>query len=1082
MAGTRALIGAILMTAVSGWAQSRDTAAIFGTVKDTQGAVIPGAQVILTNGGTGRVTQVTANENGAYLLNLLPVGSYSLAVEQPAFRRHEQTGILLQANDNIKIDVQLELGDVKTTVSVSVAASQVETRTATLKETVDQARIEELPLDSRNPADLTLLSAGVVPGNDTYNGDADYSPIIRGQKSITINGSRNNNVLFTLDGGENMDPLFNFNMPFPFPDAIQEFSVQSANTALDQGSSSAGVVNTVTKSGTNKIHGNGFWFLRNTDLDATNFFSHQQDQLKQNQAGFTLGGPFIKNRLFYFGGLERLWVRQTLGNSRAESLTAAERKGDFSADGITITDPLTGEPFPNNVIPQSRLSPAAQNLLAITPLPGPDGFADFSYSTPENDWQYIGKADYVINDRQNLTFRVFGSTQDLPYNSPDNNIFLVQLANHNFSQNATLSYNFVISPNLITHTQLTGSHLVTNGASNLTLNVADLGVHVYAPSNDISVFLANSGVSMSTPPKIYFARASEVILHDWTWNKHSHTLTWGLQLGWKQYNENTIYDSSGSFAFNGQYTGFDRADFVLGSFSYFTQNNGELENRREQTRGFYFSDVWRITPRFTVSVGLRYEPFGFFTDTKNRNQTFSPQAYASGYKSVVYLNAPPGLLYYGDTDPVTHNKVPKGVMTPDLDNVAPRIGIAWDPFGDGKSSVRAGYGIYYDAPQLAASNNMNDVAPFSYRVQLFSGQFDNPYAGHEDLNVYPVQQFVPTTPYQSPLSTILLDGHFVTAYMQDWSFTLERQILPDTRLRVGYVGTKGTHLDGEWDENAPIYNPSLTLDQNIATINQRRPYLGYQNITREFYGLNSTYNALQVSLDKRFSHGFTLLSNYTWSKTLDYSSQNNYAGNLVINSFNFFFQRSVSDQNRPQRFVNSFVWDLPAAGGPHASTVVKAVTHDWRLSGILSMMSGRPFTISANGDFLANGQETTPDVDDICAGNPVLGAGRSKGARVAEYFNTASFQNPAPDTYGTLGRNALVGPGFANMDASLVKGFKLPFLGEAGLGQLRFEAFNVFNRTNFGLPDTGLSDPAFGQLISTVGNARILQLAIKLAF
>ena len=1082
MGRTRWLIGAVLITVFSASTQTRDTAAIFGTVQDMQGAVIPGAQVILTNAGTGRVTRVTATDNGAYLLNLLPVGSYSLAVEQTAFRRYEQTGILLQANDNIKIDVQLEVGDVKTTVSVNAAASQVETRTATLKETVDQARVEELPLDSRNPADLTLLAAGVVPGNDTYNGDADYSPIIRGQKSITINGSRNNNVLFTLDGGANMDPLFNFNMPFPFPDAIQEFSVQTANTALDQGSSSAGVVNTVTKSGTNAIHGNGFWFVRNTDLDASNFFSHQQDQLKQNQTGFTLGGPVIKNKLFYFGGLERLWVRQTPGSLRAESLTAAERKGDFSADGIMITDPLTGQPFPNNVIPQSRLSPAAQNLLAITPLPGSDGFANFSYSIPENDWQYIGKVDYVINTKQNLTFRFFGSKQDLPYNSPDNNIFLVQLANHNFSQNATLSYNFVISPNLITHTQLTGSHLVTNGQSNLSLNIADLGVHVYAPSNDISVFLANSGVSMSTPPRIYFARAAEEILHDWTWNKHSHTLTWGFQLGWKQYNENTIYNSSGSYSFNGQYTGFDRADFVLGQFSYFQQNNGELENRREQTRGFYFADVWRLTPRLTVSLGLRYEPFGFFTDTKDRNQTFSPQAYAEGYKSVVYLNAPSGLLYYGDTDPVTHQKVPQGVMKPDLSNLAPRIGIAWDPFGDGKTSVRAGYGIYYDAPQLAASNNMNDVAPFSYQVQFFGGQFDNPFAGRENLNAYPVQQFVPNTPYQSPVSTILLDGKYVTAYMQDWSFTLERQILPDTRIRLGYVGTKGTHLDGEWDENAPIYNPDLSLDQNIATINARRPYSGFQNITREFYGLNSTYNSLQVSVDKRFSHGFTLLSNYTWSKTLDYASANNYAGNLVLNSFNFFYERSVSDQNRPQRFVNSFVWDLPAAGGPHVSSVVKAVAHNWRLSGILSMMSGRPFSISANGDFLANGQETTAFADLVCSGNPVLSTGRSKGARVAAYFNTACFQDPAPNTYGTLGRNALVGPGFSNMDVSLVKGFKLPFLGEAGLGQVRIEAFNVFNRTNFALPDTGLSDPAFGQLTGTTGSSRILQLAVKLAF
>jgi hypothetical protein len=1076
----------LLALAASIHAQTRDTAAIFGSVRDTQNAIIPGVTITLTSTSTGQARSTVATESGEYGFNLLPVGGYTLSVEQPSFKRYQRTGILLQANENVKLDISLEVGDVKTTVSVSEAVSQIETRSATIKETVDQARIVELPLDGRNPADLALLVPGVVPGSATTNGDATYDPIIRGQKSFSIGGSRNNNVRFSLDGGENMDSLFNFNAPFPFPDAVEEFSVQTSNMMLDQGNSSAGAINVVTKSGTNQYHGNAFWFVRNTDLNARNFFSHEQDSLKRNQLGYTVGGPILKNKLFAFGGSEKLWLRQAPGDLKTLSIPETERNGNFSAAGVPIYDPLNGQPFPGNIIPTSRLSPAALNLLAITPLPDPDGYARFSYPQTEGDWSYIFRLDYVINAKNNLMFRYFGTSQDEPYHSPDNNIDLVQLATHNFSRNATVSYNFVASPNLIAHTQLSGEHLVTNGASDLSITIANLGVQVYAPSNDISVFLLNSGINMTTPPKIYFARAMEELLHDWTWTKGAHTFTWGTQLAWSQYNENTIYDSSGNYQFDGEVTGhngqpgLDVADFMLGQMSYFTQNNGELENRRQFTKGLYFADVWRVTPRFTVSAGLRYEPYSFFTDTKKRNQTFSPENYAAGIKSQIYLNAPPGLLYPGDKDP-SGGTISNSVMKPDLTNFAPRLGFAWDPFGDGKTSIRTGYGIYYNAPQLAAENNSNDVAPFSYRVQFDNGLFDSPYLGRESANVYPVTQFVADTPFQSPLATILLDNKYRTAYSQNWSFTIERQVIRDTRLRVGYVGTKATHLDGDYDENAPIYNFNISYDDNLATINQRRPYQGYQSIAREFFGLNSSYNALQVSVDKRFSQGFTILSSYTWSKTLDYVSQNNYAGNLIENSFDFFFARGLSDQNRPQTFVNSFVWDLPSPGGANVAPVVRALTRDWKLSGIISLFAGTPFSIQANGDVLANTGESSANVNLIGAGNPVTNAS-SKGQEVAEYFNIARFANPAPGTYGNLGRNALQGPGFSNVDVSLVKGFRIPLFGEAGLGQFRFEAFNVLNRTNFANPNTNITSPSFGQLTSTAGDPRILQLALKFAF
>jgi hypothetical protein len=434
------LISLGLSLTATAFAQVRDTAAIFGTVTDPQGAAIPNVTVTLTHSTTGQVRNVRTGQAGEYLVNLLPVGTYRLDIETPGFQHYQRTGVLVHADENARVDVALVLGDVKSTVSVSAAASQVETRSVTIKDTVDAARVVELPLNGRDPGDLALLTPGTVSGEGGSSGSTGEGATIRGEKTFSMNGSRQNDVRFTLDGGINMDNLYNYGSPFPFPDAVQEFSVESSNMGFDHGNASSGAINIVTKSGTNQVHGDAFWFVRNTVMDASNFFSHQQDQLKQNQAGFTLGGPIKKNKLFAFGGWEDLQIRTASGASRALTLSKAEQTGDFSAPGEpTITDPLTSLPFPGNIIPPARLSKAAQNLLALTPPPQPDGFAYFSYSLPEHDYQYIGRADYTVNEKNNLMFRYFRSTQSLPYHSPPNDIFDAQSALANLFDSGTLA-------------------------------------------------------------------------------------------------------------------------------------------------------------------------------------------------------------------------------------------------------------------------------------------------------------------------------------------------------------------------------------------------------------------------------------------------------------------------------------------------------------------------------------------------------------------------------------------------------------------------------------------------------------------
>ncbi len=483
----------------------------------------------------------------------------------------------------------------------------------------------------------------------------------------------------------------------------------------------------------------------------------------------------------------------------------------------------------------------------------------------------------------------------------------------------------------------------------------------------------------------------------------------------------------------------------------------------------------------TLNFGIRYEPYGIFKDKLDRNQTFDLAANQAGIHSKIYKNALPGLFYHGDAKPPGYgggDTFGDVVTDPDNNNLAPRIGFAWDPFKNGKTSVRGGYAIFYDEPSLNAQNDANNVTPFSYNVEYHDGLFDKPFLGREKENIFPVSAANHDVPFPTPLFVIVLDKKFITPYTQNWSLTVEREIVSNTLVRVGYVGTKATHLKTEYDQNPPIYDPKLTLRQNRDTIDDRRPIKDFVTISRWMHGHNSTYHSLQLALDKRYSHGFTVSSSYTWSKNLDYSSRNGFGGSRGVNNpFNFFFSRGNSDLTRQHRFINSFVWDLPRL---QKGSTVDAVFGNWRLSAITTIQSGRPFSVGATNSPVAGAGSARADL--VGTGYPVLDTGRSKGEKLAAYFDKTRFANPAPNTYGTLGRNILFGPGFANVDVSLTKGWRLPFFGEVGRIEYRFEAFNLLNATHMNNPITSLTNPNFTKIISTDGDPRILQMALKVAW
>src|SRR5258708_8779467 len=385
--------------------QARDTASLSGIIVDAQGAAVPLAKVTITSVTTAAARSLVTDQSGNYVFWWLHVGVHTLTVELTGFGKYQRTNLLLQANENIHADVTMDVGNVTESVTVESNAAQVDTRSATLNSTVDSKSVVDLPLNGRNPADLVLLVPGVASGagNNSGNvGGSTWRP--KGQKEITVNGSRNNNLRYTLDGGTNMDDLVNDNLDFPFPDAVQEFSAQTSNMGVEQGGLSGGALNVITRSGTNSIHGDVFWFVRNTALNASNFFSRGQDQLKRNQYGFTIGGPFIKNKLFGFMGYQKLTIRQAPGNIRELTLTAAERRGDFSSNPIKLHDPLSssGALFPNNKVPASRFSPAALKTLSLSPLPDAAGFLRYAVSSPDNGLQGIGKLDYFLSSKHSF--------------------------------------------------------------------------------------------------------------------------------------------------------------------------------------------------------------------------------------------------------------------------------------------------------------------------------------------------------------------------------------------------------------------------------------------------------------------------------------------------------------------------------------------------------------------------------------------------------------------------------------------------------------------------------------------------------
>lgn len=1042
------------------------TGLIVGTVRDASGGVIAGAAVKASNVLTGLEWTTSSGPSGLFNFPRLPVGRYRVEVSNPGFRTFLSEEFRLEVDQNREISVTLDVGSTTESVTVSGAVSQVDTVAATIREVVDEKRITELPLNGRNPLQLVRLVPGAVsaPGASTLNRN----------DAISVNGGRGTATNYMLDGGDNNDPQQNVGAVVPNPDALEEFSVLTNNFSAEYGRNSGAVVNAVTKSGTNHFHGSLWEFLRNDALDARSFFGITKNKLRRNQFGGALGGPIVRNRAFFFGSYEG--VRERTGTVRSGLVvpTTAERAGDFSSSAQRPRDPLTNQPFPGGVIPAARFDPASVKFMEMLQVPLPNASGNrHIFNPPEtsDSNQFLGRVDYVLTNRQRLSGRIFEtSAQDMLVAGLP--VLRSEVAFD--TRNVTGVHTWTASPALLLVSQYTwNKSLIDRGplpiGGGQGVSYQDLGVNVNrgglsALGKELVPHYrgaVNGFWNLNQDNLVLIDRPTQQAQENVSWTRGSHLMKFGGEYRWSKSDRVTANGVDPQFTFNGQFTGNSFADFLIGRPLRFTQGSVRINEIRAQTFNLYFQDDWKIHPKLSLNLGLRYEPLFPFYSAADELTLFRP-----GLQSSVFPNAPRGMLYAGDSG------APRGGTRSDINNLAPRFGFAYSPSAGGKTSIRGAYGFFYDIPRFHQVSHFVNSPPYSLQITVNQPRsFSDPYAGQ--VNPFPYAP--PATAQERAAYEFLrpvvvglsVDPFFAAPYVQQWNFNIQREVAQGYVVTAAYVGSKGTRLPIRRELNPALFGPGATL----ANIDARRIYapdfasiISYENV------INSTYHAFQLTLNKRFSQGFTVLASYSYAKSIDGMS-------IDVDGFNgqdplnMRADKALSDFDIRHRTVASFLWEIPG----FRTGAAKWILGGWQANGIFIAQAGTPFTVTSGQDRALSGVGTQrPDV----LGNPKLATGRSRDELMAQYFDVSQFVLPAVGSYGTSGRNSLIGPGDYNLDFALFKKFPVR---EGMQLQYRLEMFNALNHANLGNPRSNISAARPGQIDTTSG-PRIIQMGLRLTF
>ncbi len=1052
---------------------SQATGQLNGVVTDNRGDALPGATVTVTNVATNLSRTTITGVDGFFSAPLLPPGDYRVAATLEGFSPLTREGVRVSAAETARVDLVLAVGEVSEAVTVVAEAPLIETSNATLGVVIDKATIVELPLNGRNFTQLGTLVPGVVEpparlGGAAGDADAGINGFGAATAGFSVNGVRSQSNNFLLDGSTNNDT---FNTGFvlrPPPDAIEEFKILTHSYSAEFGRNAGSIVNVVTKSGSNEVHGSLWEFNRDDSLESKNFFApddQEKPTLEQNQFGGSLGGPLLVDRLFGFGYYEGF--RNTRGTTQNFTVfSAAQRAGDFSG-GAPIIDPQTGLPFPGNVIPQDRLDPSALQIVnQFMPLPntGTNRFIT-SPDVTDNRNQFGLRLDFQANERNRLLVRFLQSESDRfapPTVRPIGTVSASELDDYMVSLTSTIGAN-AFNQVRASLNKIDADPTITSGLSNseFGLNIPNI--------NPLASGLAQLTVagfpSLGDPNQPFVKRENEVtqLTNDFTYLRGKHTLKAGLDLREEEMFIGFINRPNGDYTFNGRFTGSAAADFLLGLPSQFrtaVPGADSINEGEGLLYGVYIQDEFRPTARITLNLGLRYEVAEPFEDSGDALNSFRP-----GQQSTRFPDAPTGLVYPGDAG------VPAGTYETDKNNIAPRLAFVWDPWGDGKTSVRAGWGLFYDSIPGQGDFFQNAVLapPFNPLLQL-----------DEDAGISLRDPLANVTggPTRFPPGIIFIGwgSNFTTPSYQHFNLTAQRQLGRKIGIEVGYVGSRGKNLPIFMEVNPRVVAPGQT------TLGPRT-FPAFSLVRPTFTVAKAWYDAFQANIRMRETRGITFNASYTWGHARDHVSGLNIGGEerpiLPVDendpaSFSRALAREKGDAlfDVRHRIVLNFAVRLPLF--ENKGPFVKHVLGNWQLNGILQYQTGYPFPIRVRGDDI-RGLTSRPD--QIC--DPNSGAPET----VDQWFNTECFVPlslaETATRQGNAGRNIIRGPDFQRVDLSLFK--NIPLRGENAL-QLRIEAFNVFDRNNFAQPGNRVGDADYGVITATNGDGRIVQLGLKYSF
>ncbi len=1047
------------------------TTGVVGTVTDQSGAVIPKTRVTVTNVGTGISATVVTGPSGEYSVPNLPVGTYNISAEHSGFARAEKQNIKLDVAVTPQVSFVLTVGKEVQVVNVGGAAPVLQTSGAQVGAIIRNTSIVNLPLNGRSFTQLTLLVPGTAQAmSDTVAGRYSLRP---SGLSFAANGTRSTNNDYYLDGVSIKEIQHDSPVLSPSIDALQEFRVQTSNYDSEMGGEGGAYVNMVTKSGTNQFHGGAYEFLRNDKLDGRNFFSPTRPPFRRNDFGGDIGGPVIKNKSFFFGSYEGIRVRKGITQTGIVP-TQAQRSGDFSSllnQGIQIIDPLTGQSFTGNMIPTTSMSSVATQVLQkYVPLPNvPNSALNWISNGSEaiNSDQGIGRWDYKLADNDSLFARYaieeieavpppFFPTDGATRSSRGMDSVLGWT--HTFG--GTMVNDVRFSFNEHRHTEAVARAFKEDVVKELGINglceaPACWGIPSFNISGLSSFGEHGIGIQTVSGPRAWinqFFNLDEKFL----WTKGTHTMKFGAQYIRRRDTFPEAIYPRGIFSFDGRFTSPTGspnantafADYLLGLPRISVASIDIFDpNMRTNEVHPWFQDDWRVTRNLTLNLGMRYD---FFSVPVSKSNTIS----------TVDLAAPGGLLV-----PATeHAKYgyPRGLYHTDANNVAPRIGLAWNPdFLNKRTVFRAGYGIFYQREAVNTEIDLSINPPFVNQtsVTLEPG----------GVSTFDIQNvFVGSSPI--PLLTFGIYPNFGQAYIQSWNTAVQYELTPRVSLQIGYVANHATHLSNAYDVNQALLGS--------GTVQSRRPYYNFGSVNWIDNSGASNFNSLQVEVRSQDWHGLTFLSAWTYAKGLDDSTGTfiGEGGQGIMNIHNRNAEKGLSPNTPGQRLVLSYIYQLPFGQGrrygSQAGPVAQGILGGWQVQGITTFQSGFPLGVSVSGDIanVGTGGQRPNRIGDPNSGPKTL----------KEFFNKAAFAAPAPGTFGNAGRNLVIGPGINEWDFAAFKSFRLP-LNEASKLEFRAEMFNIFNHANFTSVGTTFGTSTFG-VISAAAEPRDVQLGLKLIF